>query len=130
LVEPSDRAQARAIAEQHWREMIDAAFGGNMERATALLERLDQRIAATAAAMPPDRGAAFLRIAEEERNLLFEEYGRNPDALKRRLGARVELPPERPRAHHHNSMADTVVRTAVRATVWEGVISIFRALRR
>jgi hypothetical protein len=135
MTDPADRALARSLAETHWRDMIDAAFRGNPDQAMAILQRLDERIQQVAVELPPDRSAEFLNAAEEERNKLFEEYERSPDALKGRLGAATAqsvatLPRQPPRPSPASVIGDTVVRTAVRATVWETVRAIFRAFGR
>jgi len=133
MTDPADRALARSIAEAHWRDMIDAAFRGNMERATAIPQRLDERFLEIMTELPTDRGVEFLAAAEEERDKLFEEYRRNPEAPKRRIGAatvepRTPSPYRTPRPSAARNLGDTVVRTAVRATVWETVRAIFRGL--
>jgi len=71
----------------------------------------------------------FLRAIEEERDLLFNEYRRNPDALKRRLGLGPVNRSNLVVHHQRQSIGEMAVRTAVRATIWETVISIFRAFR-
>jgi len=134
MTDPADRALARSIAETHWRDMIDAAFRG-VQGATAILARLDDHIQEIAVQLPPDRNDGFLAAAEEERNKLFEEYRRDPEALKRRIGAATAQPPgyfphPMPQSSTAKVIGDTVVRTAVRATIWETVRAIFRGLGR
>jgi hypothetical protein len=131
MSDPADRALARSLVETHWRDMIDASFRGDMEKATAIQQRLDERILEIMVELPTDRGSEFVGAAEEERNKLFEEYRRDPEALKRRIGAATAVPMVRPSRQPSRPSAamvigDTVVRTAVRATVWESVRAIFR----
>ena len=135
MTDPADRALARSLAETHWRDMMDAAFRGHMAQATGIQQRLDERLQGIAAELPPERSDMFLAAADEERNELFEEYERDPDGLKRRLGATTAHPESMPRQQPSrpstaNIVGNTVVQTAVRATVWETVRAIFRSLRR
>ena len=124
-----DRAAIRSMVEDHWRSFISVAVS-NPQIGFQSLENFDERIQATAALMPPERAAMYLQAVEEEREILFNEYNRNPDALKRRLGLGPVRQPNRVvHQHQRQSIGEMAVRTAVRATIWESVISLFRAFR-
>ena len=135
MTDPADRELARTIAEAHWRDMMDAAFRGDLDRGAAIQRRLDERILEIAAQLPSDRSNEFLAVADEERNKLFEEYERDPDALKRRLGCATVQPSSRmarrvSQPSTASGVGSTIVQTAVRATVWETVRAIFRGFGR
>jgi hypothetical protein len=124
-----DRAVIRSMVEDHWRSFISVAVR-NPQIGFQSLENFDEQIQATAALMPPERAAMYLQAVEEERQILFNEYNRDPDALKRRLGlGPVKQPNRVVHQHHRQSIGELAVRTAVRATIWETVISLFRAFR-
>jgi len=135
MTDPADRALARSLAETHWHDMIDAAFRGDMDRALSIRQRLDERIQEIANELPSERQEPFLIAADEERNRLADEYEKGPQALKRRIGAATAQPetlisPRVQNVSNAQSFADTAVRTAVRATVWETVRAIFRSFGR
>jgi hypothetical protein len=124
-----DRAAIRSMVEDHWRSFISVAVS-NPQIGFQSLQNFDERIQATAALMPPERAAMYLQAVEEEREILFNEYNHNPDALKRRLGLGPVRQPNRVvHQHRRQSIGELAVRTAVRATIWETVISLFRAFR-
>jgi hypothetical protein len=124
-----DRAAIRSMLEDHWRSFISVAVS-NPQIGFQSLQNFDERIQATASLMPPERAAMYLQAVEEEREILFNEYNRNPDALKRRLGLGPVRQPNRVvHQHQRQSIGEMAVRTAVRATIWESVISLFRAFR-
>src|SRR5882724_8037817 len=80
-----DRAAVRSMVEDFWRSFISVA-ATNPQIGAQSIQNFDDRIQATASLMVPDKARMFLRAIEEERDVLFNEYRRNPDALKRRLG--------------------------------------------
>jgi hypothetical protein len=80
-----DRAAIRSMVEEFWRAFISVA-ATNPQIGAQTIENFDERIQATASLMVPVNAQIFLQAVEDERDLLFEEYKRNPDALKRRLG--------------------------------------------
>jgi hypothetical protein len=75
--------------------------------------------------MPSEQAKTFTQTVEEQRQILFDEYGRNPEALKHRLG--LAGPPAV--TYQQQGLGEMVVRTAIRATVWESVFSLFRLFR-
>jgi hypothetical protein len=80
-----------------------------------------------ASSMDPETAKMFLQAVEKERELLFTEYNRNPDA---RLGlAPLYSRNAVIRRPQRQSIGELAVRTAVRATIWETVISLFLAFR-
>jgi hypothetical protein len=92
-----------------------------------VIHRFDEKVGQLAASMTPGDAATFGRLVEDERNKIFDEYTSSPEALKRRLG--VGVAPESARQRSASDLGDLAVRTAVRATVWETIISFFRLFR-
>ena len=119
-----DRAVVRAMAEDHWRSFL-AVAATSAEIGAASIRRFEERIHATAALMAPGDAATFLKAMQEERNMLVDEYERDPETLKRRLGFAPGV-----QAHTgQQGIGGMVVRTAVRATVWDAVRALFSAFR-
>ena len=79
------------MVEEHWRAFIEVAQ--TPEIGARLIARFDERIKMTAAGMEPKRAATYLQNVDEEREILFNEYERNPDALKTRLGLQPAIIP-------------------------------------
>jgi hypothetical protein len=72
------------MVEDFWRSFLSVAQAPKIS--AEIILRFNERMQATAAAMEPEKAATFLQIVEEEREILFNEYEKNPDALKTRLG--------------------------------------------
>jgi hypothetical protein len=126
---PIDRVAIRSMVEDFWRSFISVAVD-NPQIGLQSIQHFDKRIQSIAAVMEPERSTLYLQTVEEERDKLFQEYNRNPDGLKCRLGLSAPRPVPAPVVHHQRqSMGEMAVRTAVRATVWESVISVFRLFR-
>jgi hypothetical protein len=106
----------------------------NVDRETALTMALDlnrrhrEQVDAIVALMPPEQARIFLQVFEEEHTLFFEEHQRDPDASYRRLGLQMtstpHIPP--PIRYQRQGIGELAVRTAVRATIWELIFSLFR----
>lgn len=120
-----DRATIRAMIEDNFRSVF-AISRQNPEIAKETSDRFFEGLEATASLMPTEQAQEFLQIVVEENSLFMAEYRRDPTAAVQRLGLSVEQ--VRP-SHHRQSLADVAVRTAVRATVWESVDSLFRLFR-
>jgi hypothetical protein len=121
-----DRAAIRSMVEDHWRSFVSVATSNPLIAARSI-HNFEQRTQAMASSMGPEKAKMFLRAVEEERELLLNEYNRNPDALKRRLGlAPLYRPNVVIRHPQRQSIGELAIRTAVRATIWEAVISLFR----
>jgi hypothetical protein len=87
----TDRAVIRAMVEEFYRSFI--AVAQTPQVSAQLITRFDERITATAAGMEPEKAATYLQIVDEERQILFDEYEKNPDALKTRLGLQPPIIP-------------------------------------
>jgi hypothetical protein len=90
--------------------------------------RFDERIQSTAALTQPQQAALFLKTVDEERDILFDEYQRDPEVLKKRLGLTPSVAPALI-IHPPQTLQEVVARTAVRATVWESIFALFRLFR-
>jgi hypothetical protein len=124
-----DRQVVTGMVEDYWRALIPAMQTGGAETAFGVSQRFEERVEETASLMPPLEAAAFRQSVEAERERLMAEYQSNPVALKQRLGVDMGIDGPQPRARASSSMGDLVVRTAVRATIWESVWSLFRVFR-
>jgi hypothetical protein len=133
-----DRAAVRRMVEDFWRSLV--LYGrhlgetrpniSNEEAARLILDfsrRFQEQNQATAVSMPPDQARVFLETIDQEDDICFEENQRNKDAFYRRLGLNFTSergPP--PIAYHRQGIGEMAVRTAVRATIWELIFSLFR----
>ena len=125
VAEYSDVAVVRQMVEDHWRAFL-LLGRQNPAAGASLIQSFDERISGYSASLSQDKAKVFLTTIEREREKLFLEYELNPDALKARLNIAVEAPQTRQARSRGQSFGEIVVRTAVRATVWEIVRSIFR----
>lgn len=122
-----DKTSIREMVEDYWRSFIMIGRE-NPSAGASLIRRFDERIVSMAALMPSEKAKPFLLAIENEREKLFAEYEFSPAALRSRLN----LPPAQiqaaqyPSSHKGQNLAGLVVKTAVRATVWEIVRSLFR----
>lgn len=113
------------MVEDHWRGFLSS---GSEETSRMMILRFDDRIRAMAFTMSGDQGDVFLAVIDEERELLANEYQRGPDALKARLGLGPRQAAVVVRGSRQD-LGDVAVRTAVRATVWQGIRELFRLFR-
>lgn len=120
-----DRGEIREICEENWRQFLQFAAEGSRELGQEVILRFDAKNKARAAQMDPDQGAAFLATIEDERAKIFDEYSANPNALKRRLGV-VAGTPRGACTSSRQGMGEMAVKTAVRASIWAAIWSLFR----
>lgn len=128
-----DRAAIRGMVEEYWRAYLPVAFSGDRSGAIQMVMRFQQQIDDMAAVMPEgEERNIFLLVVDLERGNIADEYDRDPRALKHRLGVPDQQAKPTARAAQSQGMAfgEVAVRTAVRATVWETVFSLFRLFRR
>lgn len=121
----SNVAIVRQMVEEHWRAFLLLAQE-NPAAGASLIQSFDERISDHAASLSQDSAKDFLATIEREREKMFLEYERNPDALKARLNIALQAPQTRHGRSSGQGFGEFVVRTAVRATVWEIVRSVFR----
>lgn len=119
-----DRTAIHNRVEDYWRSFLTFT-SSNPKMASESTRRFNELIEATASLMPADQVQEYLQAVEGEREVLFQEYRRNPDAQKHRLGVGTNQAPQHV-AYHQEGMGEMVVRTAVRATVWQAIWSLFR----
>jgi hypothetical protein len=109
---------------------IKANITAESIEATALdlSRRFQERNEADAALMPPEQAKIFLRMIDEEDRICSEERQRNPDAFYRRLNLHLTSNPSAPppQNNQRQGIGEMMVRTVVRATIWEIVESFFR----
>ena len=125
------RKFCRQMVEDSWRAFLSYAAAGSRELGVATIARLDERSREISRSLEPALGQRFLATIEEERGKIFDEYTTNPAALKQRLGVAVPVPSAALAAHGQSrqDLGELVVRTAIRATIWESIVAIFRSSR-
>ena len=118
---------ARLAVEDHWRNFF-TLMRIDKQKAVEAFQGLDAAINMLAERMPKPDASFFRQTFEVERKKILDEYESNPDALKARLGLnnRVDLST---RTQSRQDLGELAVRTAVRATVWESIRSMFRLMR-
>ncbi|CAN5437334.1 hypothetical protein BH10PSE14_BH10PSE14_25130 [soil metagenome] len=124
-----DQVAITVMVEDFWRSFIPVSFAGDQQTAVLIVNRFQQQIDQMAAIMPTGEAESWLSEVEAVRERLFNEYNANPAALKQRLGIPDPQPVRRGGARQRQGLGELAVRTAVRATVWETIISLFRAAR-
>jgi hypothetical protein len=80
-----DEAAIREMVEDFWRAFIATARTDQAASARSV-HSFEERIAKMAETMPERQRPIFLHTIDDERERLFQEYQRDPEALKRRLG--------------------------------------------
>ncbi|WP_321919361.1 nucleoside/nucleotide kinase family protein [Paraburkholderia tropica] len=123
-----DREEIRAMCEENWRQFLGFAAAGSRDLGQQVILRFDSKNKERADRMDPAAGKAFLAVVEEEREKIFDEYTSNPEGLKRRLGvtAAAPAPQEHARQSNRQGMGEMVAKTAVRASIWAAIWSLFR----
>jgi|ERR1035437_4077673 phosphotransacetylase len=121
--------ECKEMVESYWKSFLAFSAEGSIDLAKECLVRFEERIAKHAKAMGND-GKRWMEIIDEQRDLIFDEYTKDPNALKTRLGISPAPQPVQKAIHATGqNLGELAVRTAVRATVWESIISIFRLFR-
>ena len=126
-VEAIDKTAIREMVEDYWRSFILLGHQ-NPSAGADLIKRFDGRIATMAALMDPEKAGLFQAGVEIERERLFNEYQRSPDTLKTRLNIQPcqQFTVSQVSPRRGQNFVGLVARTAVRATVWEIIRSLFR----
>ena len=119
------RNSARHLVEAHWRNFL-ILVDIDKQKAMEAPYTFQATINTMMEHMPASDAFLFNQVIEEERDKLSNEYWKNPAALKARLRVVNQTPAF---THNRNSMDDLIVRTAVRATIWESIWAIFRLFR-
>lgn len=125
-----DDAQCKAMVEEMYRAFLPLAFAGDAENSRPIIMAFEDKVQAIARELPAPGRQGFLDRMERQREGIAKEYQRDRDGLRRRLG--LDAGPVAFGSTSHSSaqqLGDLAVRTAVRATVWETIRSIFRSFR-
>lgn len=134
-----DRAMVRRLVEDFWRSLVlygrhlgetqpNLSRDEYMRLSQAFSRRSHERNQATAATMPPEQAQIFLQMIDEEDDICFQEHQHNRDAFYHRLGLNLTSDPKPTQTfvYRRQSLGEMAVRTAVRATIWELIWSVFR----
>lgn len=116
--------EIRLMVEDSWRRSLTFAVNGSAELGQEVLEQFENKIGNIALSLDDDKAVLFLHIVENERNTIFEEYTKSPEALKQRLGVKVVA--RRPSNSAARDLGNLAVKTAVRASVWSAIWKLFR----
>lgn len=126
-----DRTVVRAMVEDFWRTFLALSATGS-QAAEDSKARFDDRLQSMSLLMDIEQRELFLKAAEEEKEMIVREYRKNPESLNLRLGINRNSVVQR--VYHDSSrpkqgLGEIAVKTAVRASVWNGINSIFRIFR-
>jgi hypothetical protein len=121
------RNSARLAVEDHWRNFLTLVHI-DKSKAIEALNSFDATINMLTEHIPEPNASLFRQTIETEREKVLDEYDRNPDALKARLGL-TNQECASIRLQNRQGFGELAVRTAVRATVWESIRSMFRLFR-
>ncbi len=121
------RNSARLAVEDHWRNFLTLVHI-DKRKAIEAMKSFDATINMLIKDMSEPDASLFRQTFEVEREKILDEYDRNPDALKARLGLTNQVPTFT-RSRNRQGLDELAVRTVVRATVWESVRSVFRLFR-
>ena len=121
------RNSARLAVEDRWRTFFSLVHI-DKSKAIAAMKSFDATIKTMSESMPEPDASFFRQTIEAEREKILDEYERNPDALKARLGLTNQMSAST-RSQNRQGLGELAVRTAVRATVWETIRSMFRLFR-
>lgn len=89
------------------------------------VQRLFGRVEATAELMKPEQANIFKQMVDEEYTYLVREFEKDVNGTLRRFGIVLNRAAPAP-VYHRQGLGELAVRTAVRATVWELIWSLFR----
>ena len=130
----SHRKLAREVVEDFWRTLVSIGrSSGSVNEAQGKLVELEQMFHAgidnIVGSLPPAKASAFREAVEDEDKALALLRQTNRKAFFERLKLPDdETPAPLAVAQHRQSLGEVAVKTAVRAAVWEGVRTLFRAL--
>ena len=121
------RNSARLTVEDHWRNFFTLVHI-DKRKAVETMKSFDDTIKMLTASMPEPDASFFRHTIEAEREKIMDEYERNPDELKARLGLTNQVSSST-RSQNRQGLGDLAVRTVVRATIWQSIRSIFSSFR-
>jgi hypothetical protein len=127
MLPQDDLVSIKELVESYWRAFLTI---GTRDPTVALeVGRLfETKLEEIATGLGGAHGQAFLQAVERERERLLQEYEADHAMFRRRLGV-PQMPSTEPPVRQQASIGETVLRTAVRATVWESIRALFRAFR-
>ena len=126
-----DRTAVRAMVEDFWRTFL-ALSATSDQAAEDSKARFDERLQSMSLLMDLEQRELFLTAAKEEKEMIAREYRKSPESLNLRLGISrnsvVQLV-YHDSSRHKQGLGEIAVKTAVRASVWNGINTIFRLFR-
>ncbi len=118
-----DRTMVRNIVEDHFRAVLPLRGYGVRAQNITLIEQMENRFVdqneAWVNSLPPDQAKELDDMFGEEMRSSGAECKRDPIAYARRLGVLAGS------VSHRQGIGEMAVRTAVRASIWEGIFRLF-----
>ena len=104
------RTEVRQMVDTLWRSFLNFAAEGSQDLGQLCIARFEERTHAEAARMDADKATKYLAMIDEERGLIMDEYTKDPERLKQRLGVRARPQYVQPAS---NRGSDCFIATAV-----------------
>lgn len=83
------REEVRQMVDTLWRSFLNFAAEGSPAMGQECIARFEERTHAEARKMDAEKGAEYLAMIDEERGLIMDEYTKDPERLKQRLGVQA-----------------------------------------
>ena len=83
------REEVRQMVDTLWRSFLNFAAEGSPAMGQECIARFEERTHAEARKMDAENGAEYLAMIDEERGLIMDEYTKDPERLKQRLGVQA-----------------------------------------
>lgn len=127
----ADSEECKAMVEEHWRAFLTFATLNSADLGKECIARFEEKIAKKSQGMGKD-GKRWLKVMEEQRGLIFDEYTKNPAELKNRLGVsapqQVNSQPQVQESKDTENLGIFVAKTAAKASILAAIFSIFRSM--
>ncbi|KUR76969.1 hypothetical protein AQZ50_12185 [Novosphingobium sp. Fuku2-ISO-50] len=123
ITPPTD--QITLMVEQFMRTYLTAHLQQGKRAGAAVRKKFQKEVVAKASLMPSKQRLDFILAVDKKRSAMLKEYNANPGGMILRLG----LPPHIQTRSNRMGLGELAARTAVRATVFETVFSVFRLFR-
>lgn len=120
----ANRAQVYKLIEDHWRLTFESNCTSN-EQIDALENTLRSNLQIYGESLPEGEQSKVLQYAQSIAQQFSDECERDARAMRRRLcGPKFDHPA--PAAARPGAPRNIIIETAVRATIWQMVASLFK----
>lgn len=83
------REEVRQMVDTLWRSFLNFTAEGSPAMGQECIARFEERTHAEARKMDAEKGTEYLAMIDEERGLIMDEYTKDPERLKQRLGVQA-----------------------------------------